>query len=146
MVKNVLKESPMANLNTRKEMYSGAKGVATPVMRAMMLEAMMAGILPWASANQPKTIMPGMAPQKKRDWERAGTQARSHTQSCSTVTETWWPSMLYSHPAWHGTTCQAAEGRTVCPASTCCSTRAQSVLYCWHWLYPPNGRFQKFSK
>ena len=45
-VKKVLKERPMANLSTRKEMYSGAKGVATPVMRARMLEAMMAGILP----------------------------------------------------------------------------------------------------
>ena len=66
-VKKVLKERPMANLSTKKEMYSGAKGVATPVMRARMLEAMMAGILPWASASQPKKIMPGMAPAKKRD-------------------------------------------------------------------------------
>ena len=46
MVKNVLKATPMRNLSTRKEMYSWAKGVATPVIRQRMLEAMMAGILP----------------------------------------------------------------------------------------------------
>ena len=46
MVKKVLKARPMRNLSTRKEMYSWAKGVATPVMRQRMLEAMMAGILP----------------------------------------------------------------------------------------------------
>ena len=67
MVKKVLKARPMRNLRTRKEMYSEAKGVATPVMRQRMLEAMMAGILPYASENQPKNIMPGIAPQKKRD-------------------------------------------------------------------------------
>ena len=36
----------MRNLSSRKEMYSSAKGLVTPVMRQRMLEAMMAGILP----------------------------------------------------------------------------------------------------
>ena len=46
MVKNVLKATPMRNLRTRKETCSVTKGVATPVIRQMMLEAMMVGILP----------------------------------------------------------------------------------------------------
>ena len=81
--------------------------------------------------------MPGMAPQKKRDWERAGIQAWSHTQSCSTVIETWWPSSWYSQPASHSTTSQSVVSELMSevmfdPAWIVSTTRAQSVVNWWH--------------
>ena len=88
-MKKVLKASPIKNLRMMNEMEPGKKGVTSPQMRQMMLLRTMAGIRPYASANHPKKIIPGMAPRKKQDWERAGIQALSHTQSISTVIETW---------------------------------------------------------
>ena len=61
------------------------KGVTTPVTKHTILLNTVAGILPYLSANQPKKIIPGIAPQKKRDWDNAGIHALSQTQSCSTL-------------------------------------------------------------
>ena len=64
-------------------MYSVTNGVATPDTRAIMLETIIVGSLPYVSESHPNINMPGTAPKKKAVWESAGIQASSQTQSKS---------------------------------------------------------------